>query len=120
MTVGIAEKSCGLLTLQIGMPCQAHEIGSTCLATRSLGQNGINAHEIDRDGGQHVLHLRFMQAVIACASYSHPSYRLGKRPFDACSCLIRLSKCWSFLFLSPRLQGFMSRLWAHMYHPPGG
>ena len=92
MTPGIAERSCNLLRLQSRMPGQAHEVGLTCLATRSLGQNGINAHQIDRDSGQDMLHLRFTQAVIACASDAHASYGLGKRGLDSCSGLIRLPK----------------------------
>ena len=96
------------------MPCQPHEVGLTGLATRSLGQNSVNAHQIDRYGGQDMLHMGFVQAIIARASYPHTSYRLGKRPFDACSCLIRLPKLWGGLLLSPCLQGFMSRLWTHV------
>jgi hypothetical protein len=35
-----------------------------------------------------MLHLRFVQAIIACAPYAHSSYGLGKCPLDARSCLI--------------------------------
>ena len=84
------------------------------LATRRLGQHRINPHHIDGDGRRHMLHLRFVQAIIACASYAHPSHRLGKGPLDACSRLIDLPKRCCLLFLSPCLQGFMSYLSLYM------
>ena len=114
MTPEIAWRSGSRLTLPTRMQGQAHKVGVTGLATRSLGQNGVNAHQIDRNGAQDMLYLRFVQAIIACTSYPHPADRLGKRPFDACSSLIRLSKRGCLLFLSPRLQGFMRGLWTHM------
>src|SRR5258708_23850846 len=119
MTPEIAKRSCRLLRLPSWMQGQAHKVGLTCLAARGLGQQSINAHQIDRNGGHDMLHLRFVQAIIACASYPHSSYRLGKRSLDACSRLIRLSEHWGLLFLSPPLQGFMSRLWTHMQDPTG-
>jgi len=68
MTSGIVERSCSPQRAQIGMQCQAHEVGLPCLATRSLGKDGIKTYEINRDGGQNMLHLRFVQAIRACAS----------------------------------------------------
>src|SRR2546421_7601565 len=116
MTSGIAERSCSLLRLPSRMQSQTHEGGLTGLATRRVGQDSINAHEIDRHCSHHVLQLRFVQAIIACTSDAHPADCLGKRPLDACSGLISLPKCRSLLFVSPRLQSLMSRLWAHMEH----
>src|SRR5437588_10734453 len=97
MTLGIAWRSCSHLTLPIRMQCQAHEVGVTGLATRSLGQNSVNAHQIDRYVGQDMLHMGFVQVIIALPLYPHTSSRLVKRPFDASSCLIRLSKLWDCL-----------------------
>src|SRR5256886_14248357 len=107
MTLGIAWRSCSHLTLPTRMQCQPQEVGLTGLATRSLGQNSVNAHQIDRYGGQDMLHMGFLQAIIARASYPHPSYRLGKRPLDSCSFLIPPPKLWGCLLFSPCLQGFI-------------
>ena len=71
-------------------------------------------HQLMESYRHHMLHLRFVQTVIACASDAHASYGLGKRGLDACSGLIGLPKCRGFLFVSPRLQGFMSGLWTQV------
>src|SRR5260370_20549603 len=65
MTPASAERSCCILRLQTMMQCQAHKVGSTGLGTRRLGQDGINAHQIDRHSGEHVLQLYFVQAIRA-------------------------------------------------------
>src|SRR2546429_3203868 len=64
--------------------------------------------------------MRFVQAIIACASHLHTSYRLGKCPLDASSGLIVLAKGWCVLFLSACLQGLMSSLRTHMQHSTSG
>ena len=73
MTLEIAKKSCHSLRWQSRMEGQAHKVGLACLAARSLGEQSIDAHQIDRNSGQDMLDLRFVQAVIACTSYPHSS-----------------------------------------------
>src|SRR5260370_31892977 len=85
MTPRIAWGSGSRLTLPTRMQGQAHKVGSTGLTTRSLGQHGVNAHQIDRYGGQDKLHMRFVQAILARTAYPHPPYHFANRAFASCS-----------------------------------
>src|SRR6266568_4577172 len=51
--------------IKIRLQCQAREVGLTGLATRRVGQDGINAHQVDRHGSQDMLHLHLGEAIIA-------------------------------------------------------
>jgi hypothetical protein len=76
MAGGVVERLGSLLIVPTRMHCQAHEAGSPCRPARGLGEQGIDAQDIDRNRGHYLLQVRFAQAIIACASYLHPAHCL--------------------------------------------
>src|SRR5271165_3805756 len=102
-----------------GTRSQLGEVGSTSLATSLPRQNRINAYQIDGYGGQDVLHMCPGQSIITGSAYSHASHSLRKGGFNARTQSILLAKRGCLFHLSLRLQGFMSRLWAHMQDATG-
>src|SRR6266851_9829061 len=55
MTLRIEWGSCRDLILPTRCRCQHRKVGATCLATRRLRQDGIDAYQVDRHGDEHVL-----------------------------------------------------------------
>ena len=61
---------------------QFGEARSSCSAEGGLGQPCVDADEIDRGGGEHVLQVGFCQAEVAGSAQAVTAHRLGDRAFD--------------------------------------
>jgi hypothetical protein len=79
-------------------------------AASGAGQDHIDAHQMESDGGYDVVHRGANQAIVARATQPHGPYPLRKGTLDACP------QSRHLLDLSLPLESFMSRLWAHMQH----
>jgi hypothetical protein len=68
-----------------------------------MGENGINAHQIDGHGSQDVLHMGSGQSIVAGSSHPHSSHGLRKGAFNARTQRILLPKLQGLFHVSLRL-----------------
>jgi len=79
---------------------QSRKVEVASRAPIGVGQDRINANQIDGHSGQDLLHMGADQPIIARATQPHGSHSLRKRALDACTQGIRQAKGGRLLDLS--------------------
>ena len=82
------------------MGSQSGKRGLSCLTARGPCQDGIDANQMDRHRGEHVLSMGLLQAIIVCPPQAHAAHPLRKRAFYARAAALALPKGWRLLLLA--------------------